>query len=57
MNSGVIGKGKVVVIGSTATRIEVNEVRGGGAGIVLVTLTCILCLFCTMLMVETHDKK
>jgi hypothetical protein len=57
MNSGVIGKGKVVVIGSNATRIEVNEVRGGGAGIVLMALTCILCLFCTMVMVETHNKK
>jgi hypothetical protein len=57
MNSGVIGKGKVVVIGSTATRVEINEVRGGGTrGIVLVALTCILCLFYTVLMVETHNS-
>lgn len=57
MNRGIIGKGKVVVIGSTDTRIEVNELRSDNTrGTVLVILTCILCLLYTLLMVKAPDK-
>ncbi|MGC4045541.1 MAG: hypothetical protein QM758_17250 [Armatimonas sp.] len=58
MNKGVIGKGKVVVIGSSDTRIEINELQSTNTkGLVLVVSTCLLCLLYTVLMVEAHTKK
>lgn len=58
MNSGIISQGKVLVIGSDTTRIEINEIRSNSTrGIVLVALACILCLFYTVLMVEARNKK
>lgn len=57
MNNSILGKGKVVVIGSPDTRVEINELQGPSTkGLIWVTVTCLLCLLYTVLMVEVQTK-
>jgi hypothetical protein len=55
MNSGIIGKGKVVVIGSDTTNVKLIEIRKGGSGAsILLALSGLLFFLCAIILaIET----